>query len=119
VLPARSRLTRRDEFASVLRQGRRGGRSRLVVHLMRTPGEDGPRAGFVVSRAVGGSVVRHRVSRRLRHLVAARLSELPPDARLVVRALPPAAESSSAELAEDLDAALRGALRRLAGARSG
>lgn len=113
VLPARSRLTRRDEFASVLRGGRRSGRSRLVVHLSRVPGEDGPRAGFVVSRAVGGSVVRHRVSRRLRHLVAARLPGLPPDARVVVRALPPAAEASSAELAEDLDAGLRGALGKL------
>jgi ribonuclease P protein component len=84
-----------------------------VVHLSRVPGEDGPRAGFVVSRAVGGSVVRHRVSRRLRHLIAARLPELPPDARVVVRALPPAAKASSVDLAKDLDAALRTALGKL------
>lgn len=75
-------------------------------------GADSPRAGFVVSRAVGGSVVRHRVVRRLRHLVAARMDCLPHSTRLVVRALPPAAGASSDELATDLDAGLRGALRK-------
>ncbi|OLT11954.1 ribonuclease P protein component [Pseudonocardia sp. CNS-139] len=115
MLPARSRLTRRDEFASVIRRGRRGGRSRLVVHVHRVPGGSGPRAGLVVSKAVGGSVVRHRVARRLRHLVAPRLDALPSDALLVVRALPPAADASSAELAEDLDGGLRSALRKLSG----
>jgi ribonuclease P protein component len=63
--------------------------------------------GFVVSKAVGGAVVRNRVSRRLRHLVRDRLPVLAPEADLVVRALPPAASASSKELAEDLDAALR------------
>jgi ribonuclease P protein component len=112
VLPVASRLTHRDEFASVVRRGRRGGRSRLVVHLHSAPGAVTPRAGFVVSKAVGGSVVRHRVVRRLRHLVGARIATLPPDALLVVRALPPSASSTSAELGEDLDAGLRAALRK-------
>jgi len=58
-------------------------------------------------------VVRHRVVRRLRHLVAPRLAILPCDALMVVRALPPAAGSSAAELADDLDAGMRGALRKL------
>lgn len=57
--------------------------------------------------------MRHRVTRRLRHLVAARLPTLPPDALLVIRALPQAAAASSTELAEDLDAGLRSALRKL------
>ena len=115
MLPVASRLTHRDEFASVIRRGRRAGRARLVVHLhSAVGGETGttPRAGFVVSKAVGKSVVRHRVARRLRHLVGARLAELPADSLLVVRALPPAASSTSAELGEDLDAGLRTALRK-------
>jgi ribonuclease P protein component len=113
VLPAGSRLTRRDEFAAVLRRGRRSGRSRLVVHL-HVPATDGaPRAGLVVNKAVGGSVVRHRVSRRLRHLLAPRLSTLPAGTMLVVRALPPAADAASGELGDDLDAAIRGVLRKL------
>jgi ribonuclease P protein component len=112
VLPAGSRLRSRDEFASVIRRGRRGGRARLVVHID-DAGSAGPRAGFVVSKAVGGSVVRHRVARRLRHLIRPRLAELPENARVVVRALPPAATASSAELAEDLESGLRSALRKL------
>jgi ribonuclease P protein component len=43
------------------------------------------------------------------------LAELPPETGVVVRALPPAARASSAELSADLDAALRTALRKLTG----
>ena len=114
MLPAYARLRRRDEFTSALRGGRRAGRASLVVHLA-SPGSPVPvpaQAGFVVSKAVGNSVVRHRVIRRLRHLVAARLDRLPTGATLVVRALPPAATRSSDVLADDLDAALRRVLGR-------
>jgi ribonuclease P protein component len=120
VLPAGSRLTRRDEFAAAIRRGRRVGRPHLVVHL-HVPGVDpdptdaAPRAGFVVSRAVGGSVVRHRVARRLRHLVRDRLTDLPAGARLVVRALPPSADVPSSVLARDLDSGLRAVLSRVRG----
>jgi ribonuclease P protein component len=65
------------------------------------------RVGFVVSKAVGNSVVRHRVSRRLRHLMRDRLGTLPLGCTLVIRALPAAAAASSADLGTDLDAALR------------
>ena len=65
-----------------------------------------PVAGLVVSKAVGGSVVRHRVARRLRHLLATRLPALPAGTRLVVRAAPAAATATSADLGADLDRAL-------------
>ncbi|GAA3751865.1 hypothetical protein GCM10022225_40260 [Plantactinospora mayteni] len=68
------------------------------------------RAGFVVSKAVGGAVVRNKVRRRLRHLVRDRLPGLPPDTTLVVRALPGAAGASYARLGTDLDAAIAAAL---------
>jgi ribonuclease P protein component len=64
------------------------------------------RAGFVVSKAVGNAVVRNTVRRRLRHLVRERLPELPAGSTVVVRALPPAAGASYAQLGADLDAAL-------------
>ena len=64
------------------------------------------RVGFVVGRAVGGSVVRHRTVRRLRHLMRDRLGQLPAGALLVVRALPPAGTADSAALGRDLDATL-------------
>jgi ribonuclease P protein component len=64
------------------------------------------RVGFVVPRTVGGAVVRNRVRRRLRHLVAERLDRLPTGAALVVRALPEASARSCRELGADLDEAL-------------
>ena len=80
-----------------------------------TPGDDGtvggPRAGFVVGRAVGNSVVRHRVTRRLRAVVHDQLDRLPPTADLVVRARPEAATASSADLRRDLTAGLDRVLR--------
>jgi ribonuclease P protein component len=114
VLPAAARLRRSEDFRVVLRRGSRAGRRRLVVHALTTDPSgaadalpSAARAGFVVSKAVGNSVVRHRVSRRLRHLVSARLGTLPAGTALVVRALPPSSTASSAELGSDLDAALR------------
>ncbi|MCO1581361.1 MULTISPECIES: ribonuclease P protein component [unclassified Crossiella] len=112
MLPAAARLTRSQDFGLVVRRGRRVGRPRLVVHAHLsnppTPGESfSPRVGFVVSKAVGNSVVRHRVSRRLRHLVRDRIDRLPPGSALVVRALPASAEATSAQLGGDLDSALR------------
>jgi ribonuclease P protein component len=66
-----------------------------------------PRVGFVVSKAVGNSVVRHRVARKLRHVLRERLDQVPPGSRLVVRALPKSATANSARLAADIDRALR------------
>jgi len=64
------------------------------------------RVGFVVSKAVGGAVVRTRVKRRLRAVLAQRLERLPAGSLLVVRANPAAAEATSAELARSVDRVL-------------
>jgi ribonuclease P protein component len=115
VLPASARLTGSDDFRLVTRKGRRAGRPRLVVHAI-TADEVArfgvaavatTRVGFVVSKAVGNSVVRHRVTRRLRHLLKDRLGTVVPGCTLVVRALPSAADAASADLGNDIDAALR------------
>jgi len=94
----------------VVRRGRRAGRHTLTVHVLVQDDGIPPRAGLVVSKAVGGSVVRHRVSRRLRHLLRPRVAPLSPGTRVVVRAAPAAAAASSAALGADLDAALARAL---------
>ncbi|MFG2329870.1 ribonuclease P protein component [Streptomyces sp. NPDC048604] len=115
MLPTENRLRRREDFATAVRRGRRAGRPFLVVHLRsgamdpHAPGESAPpaRAGFVVSKAVGGAVVRNQVKRRLRHLIRDRLSELPPGSLVVVRALPGAGDADHLQLARDLDAALQ------------
>ncbi|SDQ23184.1 ribonuclease P protein component [Quadrisphaera sp. DSM 44207] len=126
MLPSVHRMRRSPDFATAVRRGRRTGRRRLVVHLLPGPSGSGARdpapgavpsptppalVGFVVSRAVGGAVVRNRVERRLRAQVAQRLHLLPPDSRVVVRATPAAAQAVSAELGADLDSALRSLLR--------
>ena len=128
VLPAGARLRRRSDFAATLRAGRGrtggSGPNLLVVHLSvgsTDPADAGktlpPRAGFVVSRAVGGAVVRNRVRRRLRHLVAARLGSFPAGTRLVVRALPAAATASGAQLRSALESAVDSALKSASPAR--
>jgi ribonuclease P protein component len=71
----------------------------------------GARAGFVVGKAVGNSVVRHRVTRRLRAVVAGELHRLPASADLVVRARPEAADADSTLLRRDLAAGLDRLLR--------
>jgi ribonuclease P protein component len=116
VLPAQARLRRRPEFTAVVRSGRRIGRPTMVLHYLpdrstapsRAPGGavSGPRAGFVVGKAVGNSVVRHRVTRRLRAVVLQELHRLPATADLVVRARPEAADASSQDLHRDLRSGL-------------
>ncbi|MFC8130547.1 ribonuclease P protein component [Streptomyces sp. NPDC057302] len=115
MLPTEHRLRRREDFATAVRRGRRAGRPLLVVHLRsgatdpHAPGESVPqtRAGFVVSKAVGGAVVRNKVKRRLRHLMRDRVAQLPPGSLVVVRALPGSGDAAHAQLAQDLDAALQ------------
>ncbi|MGH3844285.1 MAG: ribonuclease P protein component, partial [Pseudonocardiaceae bacterium] len=110
MLPVATRLNRREDFATAVRRGRRAACGSVVVHLAQPSHlaqsgalDSPPRVGFVVGRPVGGSVVRHRVQRRLRHLMRARLAALPLGGLVVVRALPAAADASSATLGGDLD----------------
>ncbi|MBF4767596.1 ribonuclease P protein component [Nocardioides agariphilus] len=104
MLPPASRLTSGESFRRCVRRGSRSSCRTLVVHLDRTDDGDGlpARAGFVVSRAVGGAVLRNLVRRRLRHLVRERLDELPASSVLVVRANPAAAAATYDELRRDL-----------------
>jgi ribonuclease P protein component len=117
VLPATARLRQRAEFTATVQRGHRGKSGLVAVHVdaapVGSPGPlDPPRVGFVVSRAVGPAVVRNRVLRRLRHLMAARLDRLPVGSLVVVRAFPTAAGASRAGLADALDRALGQALLR-------
>ena len=123
MLASTHRLRRRVDFAATIRGGRRAARGALIVHYDLATAAPPvtsepvpapalaealppPRAGFVVSKAVGGAVVRNRVKRRLRHLMRARIGALPAGAMLVVRALPAAAGRTYTELGADLDGAL-------------
>jgi ribonuclease P protein component len=102
LLPRTHRLSSSSDFRRATRDGARAGSRTLVVHLVVGDVPGPPRIGFVVSKAVGNSVVRNRVQRRLRHLAREHLTSLPGSAVLVIRALPASAEASYAELADDL-----------------
>jgi ribonuclease P protein component len=114
-------MRRRSDFTLAVRRGSRSGRTLLTGHLLvlaaGAVGEDcPPRAGFVVSRAVGNAVVRNKVRRRLRVLVREYLSSLPRGSLLVVRAHPQAATASQADLAAELNLVMNTLVRRQAGA---
>lgn len=138
MLPARHRLRTPADFSATVRGagGARSGGRLLVVHgrdrmvgePVRATSTDvtdladramhPPRVGFVVSRAVGGAVVRNRTKRVLRHLVAARLSGIPTGVDLVVRANPAAAAATTPELGAELDRGLGRVLDRVRRVRS-
>ena len=119
MLPAAARIRRREDFSAAVRGGSRTGRPLLTGHLLvRADDPVPPRAGFVVSRAVGGAVVRNKVRRRLRELVRGRLNSLPPGSLFVVRANPRAATARQSDLAAELDLVIDTLLRRQVGALS-
>jgi ribonuclease P protein component len=113
VLPARYRMTRSTEFGATVKHGVRSVERDMVVHAHRcevdrskAETEPGPRIGLVVGRAVGASVHRHRVARRLRHVARHVIGELQPGDRIVIRALPSSRYAISARLEQELRASL-------------
>jgi ribonuclease P protein component len=98
-------MRRAADFTAVLRDGDRARRGCVVVHQRRDFTSGPALVGLIVGKAVGGSVVRHRVSRRLRAQLAARLGAITDGSGIVVRALRQADGVDSAELGRDLDAA--------------
>jgi ribonuclease P protein component len=100
-------MRRSADFSAVVRSGARVGGRRLVVHQQVDRSDPAALVGLVVSRSVGGSVIRHRVSRRLRAQLADRLDTLPTASGTVVRALPAAQSATSAELGAELDRAFQ------------
>lgn len=64
------------------------------------------KVAFAVGKNVGNSVIRHRVTRQLRHVVTPVLPRFPRGSHVVVRALPGAATATFAQLTENLEFAL-------------
>lgn len=116
MLSPKNRMRHSTEFNAVMRSGRRSGRGALgVVYLAPRPTSeaepDPPRVGFIVSKAIGGAVVRNRVQRRLRHMMRPRLVDLPNGSLLVVRAKPSATTARAEELDAQLESAIASVMR--------
>ena len=114
MLPAEHRLTESALFAATVRKGQRVGGRTLVLHFL--PRESGQPAlvGFVVSKSVGNAVARNKVKRRLRAILARRVSRLPQGSVLVVRALPATAAAAFAALDDEAERSLERLLDRSA-----
>lgn len=91
-----------------MRRGRRVAGSLTLVHVLATGSEDPARFGFVVSKKVGGAVIRNRVRRRLRALGRHALTEVSPGTDVVIRALPDSAHATWASLQGEVAQALSG-----------
>jgi ribonuclease P protein component len=97
VLPAKNRLRTSKDFALTTKTGVRATSISLVVYLKTNStnslnetnagNPNAPLVGLIVNKSVGGSVVRHRVSRQLRHLASTYISNIPAGSRLVIRVL--------------------------------
>jgi ribonuclease P protein component len=88
-------LTKPQDFALVHGQGKWIGGGLLGIKSRQT-GLPLARCGFVVSKRVGGAVIRNRIKRRLREIV--RVLPLKPGADIVISARPRAAAAEFGEL---------------------
>ena len=93
MLPVSARLTSPQDFARTTKSGLRVTSEHFVGYLHITPvtnntgANENPRAGLIIGKSVGGSVRRHRVSRQIRHALAAQLANFPQGSLIVIRGL--------------------------------
>lgn len=77
------KLGKNSEFQKVYRNGRSKANKYLVMYVVK--GESGPsRYGFSVSKRVGNSVVRHRITRLLRESVRKNDAQTKDGSRIVI-----------------------------------
>ena len=99
MLPKNARITTPADFSRVTKSGIRATAESFVGYLYIQPAPKDPqsRAGLIVGKSAGGSVQRHRLSRKLRHLIAPELSKFPEGSLLVIRALAQKSDATPTE----------------------
>lgn len=107
MLPKIARITAPADFSRVTKSGIRASTESFVAYLYIQPAskdiderESQRRAGLIVGKSAGGSVQRHRLSRKLRHLIAPELTKFPAGSLLVIRALTQKSESAGGKSVE-------------------
>ena len=73
MLSKSARLTESSDFARTTKSGHRVATEFFVGYLYLTGTNESPKAGLIISKSVGGSVLRHRIARKARHAIAQNL----------------------------------------------
>jgi ribonuclease P protein component len=107
VLAKPNRLTRGADYRITVRRGERCSGAHSVTYVRDAGDSASARFGFIVSKQVGGAVVRNTVRRRLKAVCAEALPLVRPGADVVIRALPSSATSEFAVLREEVLRCLR------------
>ena len=87
MLPQKYRLTSPTDFSRATKSGVRVGSGNFFLYLYQGSENFPARAGLIISKVVGGSVIRHKVARRLRHEISRHIPTLAPGTLIVIRAL--------------------------------
>src|SRR6266540_172008 len=104
------RLSSPAAFRSVFKNARPIAEGSVVAYVAKRANGAGPaRAGFVVSRKVGGAVARNRAKRLLREALRLEGKEIPEGLDLVVVARPSVAGATYRDVAGDLRTVLAAA----------
>ena len=113
MLPKKARLTTSEDFAKATKSGLRLTSENLVGYLYISPvtnnvdTEQPTKCGLIINKSVGGSVMRHRIARQLRHDLAPKLDTYPTNSLFVVRVL-----KSAPEYTNELTQLISGLLTR-------
>ena len=119
MLAQKNRLRKASDFALASKGVRISGENFLLYVAAPNKGEQAGapvKVGLIVGKNVGGSVMRHRVSRQIRHAIAPHLKEFPEGSLLLFRAHPGAAQSANKNLDGEVAALVAKYLSRRASA---
>lgn len=107
MLAQQNRLRKASEFALATKGKRVSGENFLLYVATPLDGERSGapvKVGLIVGKNVGNSVMRHRVSRQIRHAIAPHLTKFSEGTLLLFRAHPGAAKSAAGNLNGEISA---------------
>ena len=110
MLPKKARLTTSEDFAKATKSGLRLTSSNLVGYLYISPAVTpavSAKCGLIINKSVGGSVMRHRIARQLRHDLAPLVDTFPANSLFVARVL-----KSAPEYTDELSELISGLISR-------
>ena len=110
MLAKTARLTESGDFARATKSGLRSSSTHFVGYLHIDGEAQHPaRVGLIIGKNIGGSVLRHRLARTIRHYLREHYAELPTGSLLVIRGL---TNSGQADYAQELNQILLSLLKK-------